>query len=285
MTVQFSTVSGVKTRQMGGFEGVKYVDVDSLGVGASPLAVVDDFRVRTMPFSPHPHAGFSAVTYVFEDSPVGVRSRSSLGVDVVVGPGGVVWTQAGRGCVHEEAPAESDRELHGLQLFVNLSAHNKLAQPTVFALKPDDVPVWEDPTERNRVRVVTGSYAGVSSRLIPVEPFTFLDIRAGNPLSYTVGPAHNTVLYVLSGEVRVSAEMIRAHVAAQHAVAIRASDAGGSVAVDPAGEAHLLILSGARIGDPVVTEGPFIMNSRAQIEEANARFRAGDMGSLAPLPR
>jgi redox-sensitive bicupin YhaK (pirin superfamily) len=62
---------------------------------------------------------------VFEDSKAALRSRDSLGEDVVVGPGGIVWTEAGRGVMHEELPA-SDDELHGLQIFVNLSAKNKL---------------------------------------------------------------------------------------------------------------------------------------------------------------
>jgi pirin-like protein len=84
--------------------------VEQLGGLASPVLVFDDFRVRKLPFSPHPHAGFSAVTYVLEDSQRGLRSRTSLGNDIVVGPGGIVWTQAGRGVIHEEAPADADRE-------------------------------------------------------------------------------------------------------------------------------------------------------------------------------
>jgi hypothetical protein len=66
---------------------------------------------------------------VFEDSPGDLRSRDSLGNDVVTGPGGIVWTQAGSGLLHEETPADPDRELHGLQVFVNLSSNNKLAAP------------------------------------------------------------------------------------------------------------------------------------------------------------
>jgi redox-sensitive bicupin YhaK (pirin superfamily) len=95
----------------------------------SPLAVLDDFRVGGLPFSPHPHAGFAAVTYVLEDSPGGVRSRASSGIDLVVGPGGIVWTHAGSGVVHEEIPAVPGRELHGLRLFVNLSSKHKLTPP------------------------------------------------------------------------------------------------------------------------------------------------------------
>ena len=100
-----------------------------MGEEASLVALLDDFRVRGRPFPPHPHAGFSAVTYVLQASAGGLRSRYSLGHDLVVRPGGIVWTQAGSGVMHEEMPAPPDRELHGVQIFVNLSSKNKLAAP------------------------------------------------------------------------------------------------------------------------------------------------------------
>src|SRR5579871_6953340 len=87
---------------------IRSIDLQSLGTAASPVVVLDNFRVRGRPFPPHPHAGFSAVTYVFEDSRGDLRSRDSLGNDFVTGPGGVVWTQAGRGVIHEELPARGD---------------------------------------------------------------------------------------------------------------------------------------------------------------------------------
>ena len=88
----------------------------------------DDFRVRGHPSAPHPHAGFSAVTYVFDDSPGRLRSRDSLGNDHVVGRGGIVWTQAEHGVMHEEMLADLGEELHGLQFFVNLTCTTRLSR-------------------------------------------------------------------------------------------------------------------------------------------------------------
>src|SRR5271165_1281061 len=88
MSIQFSPVIAAKQRPLPGFSSLLYVDLDTLGVPASPVAVLDDFRVPGLPFSPHPHAGFAAVTYVFEDSPGDLRSRASSGADLTVGPGG-----------------------------------------------------------------------------------------------------------------------------------------------------------------------------------------------------
>jgi redox-sensitive bicupin YhaK (pirin superfamily) len=121
MPIQFSKLIAAHGRGHGGLAH-KAIDLQELGYRASPIAVLDHFRVRGRPFPPHPHAGFSAVTYAFEDAQVGLRSRGSLGDDVVVGSDGIVWTHAGSGVVHEEIPAQNDRELHGLQIFVNLSS-------------------------------------------------------------------------------------------------------------------------------------------------------------------
>lgn len=121
MTIAISEAVAAKDGNHGPHLRVKSVDVAALGPLASPICLFDDFRVSGTPFGPHPHAGFSQITNVFPDSPGGNRSRDSLGNDIVVGPGGIVWMQAGSGMLHQEMPADSSRELHGLQVFVNLS--------------------------------------------------------------------------------------------------------------------------------------------------------------------
>jgi redox-sensitive bicupin YhaK (pirin superfamily) len=171
MSIQFSPVIAAQESGSGTPFSMKSIDLHKLGERASPVVAFDDFRLRGRPFAPHPHAGFSAVSYVFEDSQAGIRSRTSLGNDLMVGPGGIVWTQAGSGLIHEELPAETDRTLHGVQLFVNLSSKNKGASPQAFSLEKSEVPEWSSEAG-DRVRVVVGSFEGVSSPLVPVEPFT-----------------------------------------------------------------------------------------------------------------
>jgi redox-sensitive bicupin YhaK (pirin superfamily) len=281
MSTQFSPVIAAQQRALPGFSSLLYVDLDELGVAASPVAVLDDFRVGGLPFSPHPHAGFAAVTYVFEDSPGDLRSRASSGVDLVVGPGGIVWTEAGRGVVHEEIPAVRGRELHGIQIFVNLSAQNKLAPPRVLHLDPGQVREWRNDVG-DRVRVVVGSFDGVASPLVPVEPFTLLDVHLRREISFAAQAGHTVLFYVLSGHVAVSADGDQEKVDGGQALALRGSD--GRVTFEAVPPSHFLILSGAEIHEPVVSEGPFIMNDRSQIDEAVARYRSGAMGHLAPLP-
>ena len=279
MTVQFSPVIAANERGNGMFS-VKAIDLESLGESASPIIVLDHFRVRGQPFTPHPHAGFSAVTCVLEDSAAALRSRDSLGNDIVVGPGGIVWTQSGSGVIHHEVPAEADRELHGLQIFVNLSARNKLLAPKMLRLAGGDVPEWRSEVG-DRVRVFAGSFEGVTSPLVPAEPFDLLEVRLRRAIDFTLREDHNALVYVIEGTIVVSADGRAQEVASDHAMAFQGD--GGRVKIAAFQPAHVVVLSGAAIREPVVVDGPFIMNERPQIEAAIARYRAGSMGRLEAL--
>jgi len=279
MTVQFAPVIAAKERGSGTFS-VKAIDLESLGERASPIVVLDHFRVRGRPFAPHPHAGFSAVTCVLEDSAAALRSRDSLGNDIVVDPGGIVWTQAGSGVMHHEIPAEADRELHGLQIFVNLSARNKLVPPKLLRLASSEVPEWRGEAG-DRVRVLAGSFEGVASPLLPAEPLDLLDVTLRGALAFALRKDHNALVYVIEGRMLVRADGRAQEVASEHATALRSD--GGRVTLAALEPAHVVILAGAEIREPVVVDGPFIMNDHSQIEAAIARYRGGSMGRLEPL--
>lgn len=280
MSVQLSSIMPATTWENGGAFSANSIKLHDLGERASPVAVLDDFRVRGQPFGPHPHAGFSALTYVFEDSQGHARSRDSLGNDVVVGPGGIVWFQAGRGAMHQEIPAEEGRELHGAQIFVKLSAKNKFIAPRTFWLDAGEVPEWRN-EDGDRVRIAVGSFQGVSSPLVPAEPLDLLDVELRQRISFDLPNGHYALVYVLKGGIHVRADGREEQVRGEQAVALFGSD--GRVTFEASDHAHFLILSGAEICEPVVVDGPFIMNDRSQIEAAAARYRAGEMGNLAPL--
>ena len=279
MSIHFSGVIASVAQGNGSFS-VKAVKIDQLGQGASPVLVLDEFRVTGRPFPPHPHAGFSAVTYVFEDSQGDLRSRDSLGNDVITGPGGIVWTLAGRGVIHEELPADSKRELHGLQIFVNLSSRDKLAVPRMFRLEPRQVPEWRNDAG-NRVRVLTGSFEGLSSPLVPAEPFDFFDVTLHDTLSFDLKNAHTAVVYVLDGRVIVRSDSREQKLEGEQALALYGN--GGRVKFEADAPSHLVILAGAEIHEPVLASGPFMMNDRSQVEAAVARYQAGEMGHLEPV--
>ena len=277
-----SPIVGSRAKGLGTTFSVKSLDLHELGDRASPLVVLDNFRVLGHPFGPHPHAGFSAVTYVFEDSPGPLRSRDSLGNDIVMGPGGIVWTQAGSGMLHDELPAVPGRELHGLQVFVNLSSRSKLLSPRVLQLAGSQMPEWRG-DGGDRVRVVVGSFEGLSSPLVPAEPFDWLVVALKREVSFETPRSRNALVYVLSGHVSVHYGEGSRSVAAEEALAL--DEEAGAITFRATQPAHFLILSGMRIDEPAFSQGSgFLMSSRAELDAAVARFLSGEMGQLAPLP-
>ena len=122
------------------------------GVAAliDPFLGVDHAWMSAPTFPPHSHAGFSAVSYLFLDSETGVDNRDSLGTRNLIRPGGLHWATAGSGIVHEEVPAEAGKTVHSLQIFVNLAASQKDIAPFALPLEPEDVPVVQLRTQRDR---------------------------------------------------------------------------------------------------------------------------------------
>lgn len=281
MTLELSPVVIASSRGNGDF-AVSSIEMAGLGNPASPILVLDDFRVRGRPFGPHPHAGFAAVTYVFEDSAASLRSRDSLGHDWVVGPGGIVWSHAGAGMLHEELPADLRHELHGLQLFVNLSSKFNLSQPHVLQLPASEAPVWRSEMG-DRIRVVVGSYASRSSPLMPAEPFNLLDVELVHELQLFAPRNHHTVIYARAGSFVIRTEGSSRAVMAEQAIGIQ-SNTAGYVTLSAVEPSRLLVLSAINISEPIVSKGPFTMNDDRQIEAAFARYRSGAMGSLDPAP-
>lgn len=276
MSLQFSESVRTRTQSLGGGFSAQSLELE--GEPSSPVLVVDDFKVTGRPFGPHPHAGFSAITYVFEDSKGSLRNRDSLGHHLVIGAGGVCWLQAGRGAMHEEIPAEEGTTLHGLQVFVNLSSKNKMIAPAALWLEPAKVPVWQGPNG-DRVRVPVGSFENVSSPLAPVERFDLLDVQLARSLSYELRRGNNAVLYLVDGAVTIQGDGGHTELTAGHGLVISGA---GRVTFSSKAPAHFILLSGIDPREPVLVAGPFIMNDRSQVEAAYARFRSGEMGSLGP---
>jgi redox-sensitive bicupin YhaK (pirin superfamily) len=150
----------------------------------------------------------------------------------------------------------------------------------VLHVEPAQVPQWRGDTG-DRVRVLAGSFEGLSSPLIPAEPFTLLDVQLRQEISLDLSAGHNAVVYVRAGYVAVRADGHQEKVDGGHALALRGG--GGHVRFEAFPPSHFLVLSGAESDEPVVTVGPFIMNDPSQIEDAFVRYRTGAMGYLAPL--
>lgn len=248
-------------------------------VPLDPFLSITEFWMSEPIFAPHPHAGFSAVTYMFPDSVGRFVNRDSLGDRSLIGPGSLHWTQAAGGMLHEEIPEQRGVVCHGMQLFVDLRGADKQIAPSAFHLDAADVPVVR-PVLGATVRVVLGTSHGVTSPLVGLaEPIGLVDVDLGPgvPFEHTVAPDERAVVLVYRGSVTTGATTVGEHEVAvldgpASTIAVRAGDRG----------AAFLALAGRPMGQPVVFRGPFVALDRAGIEELDRRYRAGGMGSLAP---
>lgn len=273
--VRVSEIVHARRHSSGGIFSVNTIDLARMNGLSSPLALLDSFRVSGQPFGPHPHAGFSAITYVFEDSHVALRSRDSLGNDLEIDPGGIVWLQAGRGTQHQEVPTVHGAELHGTQIYVNLSMRNKMIDPKTMHMLSSQVPEWRNETG-DRVRVLVGGYGNVFSPIEPVEPYAILEAFLTDGIDLPLGVGDNTVVYVLDGQLEVRVDDQIHRLSAETAIALSGACDGKLIAVN--GGTHAL--TGPALNEPVVADGPFIMNDIAGIRSAFHRFQSGQMGTL-----
>lgn len=244
-----------------------------------PFLALTDFHMTQPTFAPHPHAGFSAVTYMFRDAVGSFRNRDSLGDQSLIEPGALHWTQAGAGMMHEEIPIDPGVDCHGLQLFVNLRSDHKHAAPRAFHVSAAEVPVV-DPSPGVAVRVVVGEFGDAVS---PIEglltPVQLLDVEVAPSVTAELpfDPSHRVVVLVVDGSIDIGGVVLPKH-------AVVSSSPGASTLAFTASDdgATVLVLAGTPIAEPVIFSGPFCMNTQEQIHDARARFSAGGMGSLTP---
>lgn len=251
------------------------------GFSMDPFLNLDAFHMSEPTFPPHPHAGFSAVTYMFEGSPGAFINRDSLGDRCRIGPGALHWTQAGRGMMHEEIPEHRGVDCHGLQMFVKLRSDHEHAEPRAFHLDAEQIPVLTTP-EGARVRVVCGSLGDTRSPLTELlTPILLLDVQllAGVHVVLPVEPEHTCLLLVLAGAGAVGPEGSETAITAHTAVGFEHD--GPVVSLRARGEPlHALLVAAAPLHEPVVFGGPFAMTRREDVTAAFARAQRGEMGTL-----
>ncbi|MGC0155570.1 pirin family protein [Chromobacterium vaccinii] len=168
-----------------------------------PFIGVDHAWMSAPTFPAHPHAGFSAVSYVFADSETGIDNRDSLGTRNRIRPGGLHWTAAGSGIVHQEDPAEAGKTVHSLQIFVQLPPAAQNGPPSAHSLAPEDIPQVRLPGAR--IRVALGTFDGRTSPLTPPTPVTLLDIELedGASVTLTVPAGDGAFLLPIAGEAAI----------------------------------------------------------------------------------
>ena len=261
-----------------GFSALSF-DHSMFGGLMDPLVMVDHFTMTGSTFGPHPHAGMSAVSIIFEDSTGFFHNRDSLGNDIDLGPGDLYWLKAGRGAVHDEKPRAGSKA-HALQAFVNLPARLKADAPVAL-----HVPASEMPTLRGdgfRVRVVLGASGGVQGAASPAIPFTVLDVHldSGGAFAHEMPADADAWLLAVRGEAEISVGSSTTSLRQGSSMAVRSGGTATPLAIRSQRGAHLALLQGTPIREPFVQEGPFVMANDEDMRAVVAAHAAGELGTI-----
>ena len=269
-----------------GFPVRSVFDYNGLGRELSPFLLLDYAAPYQFPpgnerrgVAGHPHKGFETVTVAYQGE---LEHRDSGGGGGKIGAGDVQWMTAGNGIVHEEFHLQDFTRKGGtlqmVQLWVNLRAKDKSAKAGYQTLLKAQIPNVELPQDAGTVRVIAGEYNGQKGPAKTFTPINLWDVnlRAGKSAELPLPDGHTTTLLVLSGEIVVNGD--REAVAGDLAIFARAGD---GVALKTKTDAKLLVMGGEPIAEPIVGQGPFVMNSRAEIQQAFEDYQLGRMGELA----
>ncbi|NKC29479.1 pirin family protein [Falsiroseomonas selenitidurans] len=229
-----------------------------------------------LPFGPHPHRGFETVTFILEGE---LAHLDSGGHESIIRAGGVQWMTAGAGLVHAEVSPEAFKRQGGaleiLQLWVNLPARLKMTPPRYTGLQQADLPTLNRDEGRVRVELVAGELDGQAGPVASPSGIFMAVLRfaPGGALRLPVPPGANVFLYAVRGALQVGGQALPEwHLA-------RLGD-GDAVSL-AAPEGGLALFGHAMpFGEPVVSHGPFVMNTREEILAAIRDYQAGRFGSL-----
>ncbi len=227
----------------------------------------------------HPHRGFETVTYLIDGS---MEHEDSHGHRGALRAGDVQWMTAGAGVIHSEMPAHDIMErggrVHGFQIWVNLPQKLKMTTPRYQEYASDRLPVISG--DGRWLRVIAGEVEGRRSPIETTVPTTMVHVKLEPYVqtSLAVPAASNAIVHAISGSGSVAGTAV-----ADHHVAL-ISDAAATLALEAGADGfEALVIAAMPLGEPVARYGPFVMNTRAELETAFADYQSGRFGEIARL--
>lgn len=226
-------------------------------------------------FPMHPHRGIETVTYMLEGA---TQHRDSLGNAGLIGPGDVQWMTSGRGILHEEMPRRGpEGTIYGFQLWVNLPAALKMTTPHYQEVNAQSIPT--DKKDGVKVRLVAGEYSGISGPVteIAAQPL-YMDVtlEPGTTFTQAIPDGHTAVVYVFEGQASFGgANEQGAEFVQSVRMAVLSDGESLRVQTGTTDPVRFMLMAGAPFKEPIVPYGPFVMNTRQEIEQALTELRKG----------
>ncbi len=248
-------------------------------LGASPVLRHDPFLMLDEFFSDdpddylagfpaHPHRGFETVTYMLDGH---MQHKDNHGNTGDLGPGDVQWMSAASGIIHSEMPQQSEGRMRGFQLWLNLPAKEKMKPAAYRDISSAEIPVVE--TSAAKTKVIAGRLGGVHGPIAggSTDPYYWdVHLAAGAQFEGALPEGHNAFVYVYEGSALVGE---KASEVPHRAAGVLS--AGSVVKLAAREGARVLVLAGKPLAEPIVQYGPFVMNTREEIEQAIADYQAG----------
>lgn len=248
-----------------------------------PFLMLDEFSSSNADdyiagFPDHPHRGFETVTYMLDGH---MLHQDHLGNHGDLKSGGAQWMTAGRGIIHSEMPQQESGRMRGFQLWINLPAKEKMKPASYQDILPEEIPRLALPGG-GEVKIIAGT-AEIDGKFlsgpiqgISTEPL-FLDVRlpAGGYFKHSISSEHNAFVYPYEGQVEIGPANQMRLLESQSAGVLSTGDYLEFHAGDQA--TAFLLLAAHPLREPIVQYGPFVMNTREEIEQALADYKNGQL--------
>ena len=270
-------VTGVATSDGAGVKLTRVL-TQNLQQRLDPFLMLDNFHSDDPDdyiagFPDHPHRGFETVTYMIAGR---MRHRDNAGHQGLLQNGGVQWMTAGRGIIHSEMPEQENGVMEGFQLWLNLPSRRKMIPAWYRDIPSDEIPEYAT-AEGVTVRVIAGSSNGITGAMTREDPEPlYLDIAlpADSQFSTTIPAMHNAFIYVYRGAVTIGGMTL-----GENRMGILAnSPQADGVTIGSTAPAKAILVAGKPLGEPIVQHGPFVMNTKEEINQAIRDLQEGRFG-------
>src|SRR5262245_50029651 len=262
--------AGVRLKRSIGTQSLDYLD---------PFLLLDHFsstdpRDYEAGFPLHPHRGIETVTYLLSGA---VSHKDTLGNAGTIDAGDVQWMTAGRGIMHEEMPQVRPEGIAGFQLWVNLPAKLKMIEPRYQNIESAQIPVIK---KENGViiRVITGEVNGAAGPVkgVAIAPL-YMDVFVPSRTSFVqaLDPEHTVFAYIFEGSAKFSADEKDKEKLIDHPRLVVFGEGDSIEVITTDNPVRFLLVSGKPLHEPVARYGPFVMNTRQEIERALRDLQQG----------
>ena len=264
--IETSDGAGVKLKRSIGTSQIDYFD---------PFLMLDEFGSENSEdyikgFPPHPHRGIETVTYMLSGE---FEHKDSAGGQGKMSPGDVQWMKTGRGIIHSEMPAMENGKLHGFQLWINMPSDLKKNKPEYLYIDSEKIPCYQD--NEKSIKIIAGEYLNIEGSVTNhnVNPTYFdVELEEEKIFDFEIPEENNSFIYLVEGKIKIGNEENNDLENSK----LILLEKGNKLLVTSETKSKFLLISGKPIKEPIARGGPFVMNTRQEVQQAIEDFNNGN---------